>query len=232
MKEIIIVALPETHQWDLEKEKLILENISKDKKNRLLRFLDIKDRIRGVLAEVIVRETILSQFSGRNDELIFEVNEYGKPFLRNHPARIKYNVSHSVDWIVVAFSNQPIGVDIERIRNFDMEIAKNFFATEEVCLLKREADKDFSFCKLWTLKESYMKFLGTGFYEKLDSFAIDFTKIAPLLIRSDNNDFPRFDFLGEIPGYCLSICSDLIEQPRFYKLDEKELIYNFLNRIN
>lgn len=232
MKEIILVPLPNSYEWDLEKEKLILESISEDKKNRLLRFRDVKDRMRGLLAEIIIRETILNEYLARNEELVFDINEFGKPFLKSHDLNLQYSVSHSSEWIVVAFSNHSIGVDVERIRNFDLEIAESFFATEEVHLLYSEADKDFSFCKLWTLKESYMKFLGKGLYEKLDSFAIDYTNEPPSLIRSENNDSPRFDFLEGISGYCLSICSESLEKPRYCVLNHKKLIHNFLNRIN
>lgn len=82
-------------------------------------------------------------------------NEYGKPYLKNNS--IFFNISHSGDYIVCAVSDREIGVDIERITLKEMLIDRICTENEKKYPMTAE-----NFTKIWVMKESYVKMLGTG----------------------------------------------------------------------
>ncbi len=90
----------------------------------------------------------------------------GKPYLPAHP-NIQFNISHCDGWIVCGVSSQPIGVDVERCNAFSNAMKKKVLTEQELCDLEKgealEQTANETFCKYWTLKESYLKWLGKGF---------------------------------------------------------------------
>ncbi|MBQ6847754.1 MAG: 4'-phosphopantetheinyl transferase superfamily protein [Clostridia bacterium] len=81
--------------------------------------------------------------------------ENGKPFLKDYPD-FHFNISHSEDLIAVAFSDAPVGVDIEKKRSVNLKIADRFFTSDEQ---KSVTDTD-SFFYVWTRKEAILKQKG------------------------------------------------------------------------
>ena len=57
-----------------------------------------------------------------------------------------------------AVSDVPVGVDIELPRVGGARLAKRFFQPDEAALVYAADDPDREFCRLWTLKESYIKY--------------------------------------------------------------------------
>ena len=127
-------------------------------------------------------------------------DENGKPCAKG----IEFNLSHSGNYVVFAYSESPVGVDIERIgRNID--IAKRVMTSEEYDQFVndvREEDKEDAFCRMWTAKESYMKYRGLGFRIPPESFRV----LYGYQIRNPENDFVITE-LGAPKGYCISVCS-------------------------
>nr|WP_159065816.1 4'-phosphopantetheinyl transferase superfamily protein [Gorillibacterium timonense] len=106
--------------------------------------------------------------------LRFGKNEYGKPFFENERS-IHFNLSHSGDWVVAVMGSQPVGIDVEQMKEMDYHsIARSFFAIDEYNdLLEQPANKQLDyFYSLWTRKESYIKQRGLGLSIPLDSFAM------------------------------------------------------------
>jgi 4'-phosphopantetheinyl transferase len=87
--------------------------------------------------------------------------EYGKPFLPEGPF---FNLSHSGDVVCLAVSAiSPIGADVEEWRDEDVAVlAKTAFHPEEQAFFFEDPTVG-RFYELWTLKESYIKMIGTGF---------------------------------------------------------------------
>lgn len=91
--------------------------------------------------------------------------KHGKPFLKNHE-KIHFNISHCEGMVVCAFSNAPIGVDVERIGKFRDSVVKKVLTEEEQQFLALYKDKKMyneMFYRFWTLKESWLKQDGSGF---------------------------------------------------------------------
>ncbi len=90
----------------------------------------------------------------------------GKPFLPDLPD-FQFNLAHAGKWAVCAIADHPVGIDIEHLPHMAdvIGVARQCFTQKEQHHLFAlpEADQPSAFCKLWTLKESYMKATGLGF---------------------------------------------------------------------
>ena len=70
------------------------------------------------------------------------------------------NLSHSGGYAVCAVHNKDVGIDIQHLRECDMNLAKRFFTAEETEYINCSADKNNAFFEVWTKKESFVKAIG------------------------------------------------------------------------
>ena len=126
--------------------------------------------------------------------------QYKKPFFENVPW-LHFSVSHSADVWVLAISTLPVGIDTEYHRDCDMAgITKRFFHPQEQLIL--EKDGYASFFRIWTAKESYVKFAGTGITDNFSSFSVADNKGLIHSLGHVQFHFPTFD-----DQYTLCLCT-------------------------
>ncbi len=105
----------------------------------------------------------LGGFYTGNTPLFFDVEagEGGKPYFHNWQD-LHFNLSHSGEQLSLAFSSEPVGVDLERKeRKGDfLELAKRFFHPEERARVESEGGG--VFLEIWTAKEAMLKLAGKG----------------------------------------------------------------------
>ncbi|MCD8925289.1 4'-phosphopantetheinyl transferase family protein [Staphylococcus epidermidis] len=107
-------------------------------------------------------------------EIKFGYSYYGKPLVKK-PQNKYISVSHSDNLILCAISENNIGIDIEKMDFSNMIINKRIFHPREYNYINNNSDiyiKLKNFYEIWTLKESYLKFLGVGIYMNLNSFSV------------------------------------------------------------
>ncbi len=189
----------------------LLPHLNSQKRERIQRFVHWEDIIRALMGERLVRDIAKRELGVEEAAIRIETNAYGKPFLKDYPG-FHFNLSHSGRWVVCAVGANPVGIDVEQKGNADLEAAAAFFSEEERHDLsaKPAADPRSHFYHLWTLKESFLKCTGRGFFADLDSFTI---KIEDDRIymkdRSgaidDRYRFRIFDFERD---YALAGCSE------------------------
>lgn len=98
----------------------------------------------------------------------------GKPWLRNRED-FHFNLSHSGPWVVLAYGQSPVGVDVQQHRmlhNPEAFARRHFTLQEQQYILEAEEERQQRFFEIWTGKESYLKYLGTGLNRKLSSFSV------------------------------------------------------------
>ena len=106
-------------------------------------------------SETAVRR-ICSEYFNIENAVILR-NENGKPFLSNPPTPLFFSVSHTENALLVAFSDENVGVDVESLsRNVDYAPVLSRFAPEERKEILSKAD----FLRFWVAKESAIKWLG------------------------------------------------------------------------
>lgn len=163
---------------------------------------------RKVIGEMLLRAIVFRDYGIPSANLVINTTEKGKPYLASHP-HIHFNISHSGEWVVIAFSSTKVGVDVEKIRDVNLGIAQRFFSEEEKRLLfSLPTNKQIDyFFDLWTLKESFLKAIGTGLTKPLKSFTIKQAEGGFCLF--ENEDYSQV-ILKQIKierNYKMSVCS-------------------------
>lgn len=82
----------------------------------------------------------------------------GKPYLQGNP--VYFNVSHSGEYLAVAVSKSPVGVDLQKSKQIRDAMFQRVVQPQEKMLIREDAQWDF--LRLWTLKESFVKAEGKG----------------------------------------------------------------------
>ena len=83
----------------------------------------------------------------------------GKPHLAHRPD-IHFSITHSDKWVFLAVSDCEIGIDAQMPRRVCPRLAARSTTPEELAWVK--ADTEPNFTRLWTMKEAYLKYTGTG----------------------------------------------------------------------
>lgn len=83
----------------------------------------------------------------------------GKPFLPGGP---EFSISHSRGQVALAVSDKPLGLDAELVRSFPEKLPQRIFSPGELRWFQQRFSTQVDFFTLWTLKESYYKYMGTG----------------------------------------------------------------------
>ena len=137
------------------------------------------------------------------------LNEFEKPFYKEYP-EIHFSLSHSGVMAMCAISDRPVGCDVEKIRERRLDIAKRFFTSEEYDLIKSQQTEELQaqmFFRIWTLKESFVKCVGTGLSTPLNEFSIipDVHGKTTLNQTISNSEY-NFVELNLDDGYKRSVC--------------------------
>ncbi len=198
----------------------LLRFVSEEKRRRLENYHFPIDRKLSLYAELLVRVQAAALLGLHNSDIVFNTNKYGKPYLKDNPD-FHFNFSHTRNAIMVAFSDNEIGVDIERIRPCDLKIAKRFFTPDETEYIQESCDIDKAFYEIWTKKEAYIKNIGTGLSTRLHSFNILHPSIKPTFCIFEKDE------------YFISACSKsfVSESPAFVVLTENELMLSFFSHV-
>src|SRR5690606_17901367 len=108
----------------------VLPHIDEEKKAKILHFRRKEDALRSLLGDLLIRKKIIKKYGIKNKDIHFDYTYHGKPYLKTKKD-FHFNLSHAGKWIVVATSDQPVGIDVEKITIVDFRIAKNYFSKKE-----------------------------------------------------------------------------------------------------
>lgn len=197
------------------KSKLPHSTISKIEK-----FKFSSDKQRSLIGDLIVRRFYARELKINPFQLDFEYNEHEKPSLKNYP-KANFNISHSGNYVVVAFSDCPVGIDIEKNKGNRLAVAKRFFTQEEQSDLFSKATIEEQiryFYQLWTLKESYMKAIGKGISMSLNSFSFQEIYSAFRLRYSSEDMAYQFTTYKVHPDYTCNLCSKFVSKPKMQEI--------------
>jgi 4'-phosphopantetheinyl transferase len=134
-----------------------------------IRFRFEADRNRYVTGRRSLR-LLLSNYLSVSPSEISIISEKGqKPFIKNPGFPVRFNISHSGQWVVIALAKNELGIDIEKVDSaFDYSslLLEHFSVAEQQFVSEAEVPAD-AFYFLWTRKEALMKAEGLGLQENL-----------------------------------------------------------------
>lgn len=107
---------------------------------------------------------LLRSLAGERD-IVY--GEHGKPTLPDGPF---FSLSHAGNLAVLAVSDAPVGVDVEKPRPVRDAVARRYFQAEELVWMEHDPLSRFFF--LWTRKEAVLKCCGRGLSLDPGSFSV------------------------------------------------------------
>lgn len=125
----------------------------------------------------ILRAVLSERLSGPARNLAIRTAPGGKPWLPHPATDVRFNVSHSHGWLFVALADgHDVGVDVQFIDPaVDIDaIARCFFTPRERRMLGAgtATGRRRLFFSMWTLKEAWLKAMGSGLSRPLASAEI------------------------------------------------------------
>jgi 4'-phosphopantetheinyl transferase len=139
--------------------------LSFEEKNKASRFYQEKDRHRFIIGKAILKIFLARHLNIHPQTINFTYELYKKPVLKvGDQIPVHFNVSHSGDYVLIAFADKPIGVDIEYIdRNLDInEIMNVAFSNAEIVFMTQQTTCMELFFQLWARKEALLKAASKG----------------------------------------------------------------------
>jgi 4'-phosphopantetheinyl transferase len=178
----------EIHLWyaDLMRPAVavseLAEPLTATEHERARRFHFEKHRRRFLVRRGLLRRLLGSYLDREPSAVEFVYGEREKPFVageqhREPSARLEFNLSDSEDLAVYAVARgAEIGVDVEILRPMEdaLSISESYFSERERDSLRSVPAelRNETFFNCWTRKEAYLKAIGEGLAEPLDSFSV------------------------------------------------------------
>ncbi len=169
----IFVLQIEEHERSPEFQEELFRYLPESGKLRVKDRLSDTSRLHTIVGELLARYSVAQYLQNPETSIDLQFGENGKPHIENIPD-VHFNISHSGHYVVCAVASTEIGIDVERSRKVNLRIAERFFSPSEIHDLMQlhEAEQMQYFITLWTIKESYLKAIGKGLTQHLNSFTI------------------------------------------------------------
>lgn len=198
-----------------------LDRVDETRKEKVWQCRNEEDQKRSLLAGYLIQVGMkdwIGEESGLQMDaaplsLAYTYGENGKPFLKDYK-EVRFSISHSGKYVMAAFSNREIGIDVQKHRENRFHMADRFFSQEDKALLERLGAENLNknFYRIWTIKEAYMKLTGEGMRQGLDTTIVEpagegfhFGRIRRKDGKTENAYFVICDKLDE---YSIAVCSE------------------------
>ncbi len=188
--------------------------IDDDERIRAAKFRFVEDARRFVARRARLREILAGYVGVAPERLDFAHGSHGKPVLRG--GALQFSLSHSHGLMMLAVADVDVGCDIERI-DPGLEwapLADRLFAPAERDALRRLPDAEAcrGFYDCWSRKEAYVKAIGLGLSQALDSFEVSVGREARLLAQDGwaiADAPPRDGFAGAVVARAAAVRLDV-----------------------
>ena len=167
-----------------------------------------------------------------NVELPLQISEEekGKPFLETkietseelrkagfRAGKVYFSISHAHEYAAVSISDKEVGCDIEWIKRKAIEKPEKLLYPKEqetIAFITNPMEKQKYFFECWTLKEAYLKQVGTGINVKTSEIYVSEDKVESNTIKTKKR-YAHCSKPGEIKNtdwkfdmnYKISVCS-------------------------
>ncbi len=153
-----------------DRDRQLLQYISNTRSAKVERYIHDTDKKNCLFNYLMVTYCISVYAKIDRDSIIYGYNNTNKPILVSHP-NIHFNASHTKGFLCCMISDSECGIDVEHSSNAPIDILDIAFSESEKNFLNNCNDSysnyNNTFFKMWTLKEAYTKYLGTGLYEDI-----------------------------------------------------------------
>jgi len=157
--------------------------VQSEEKQRIEKFHYQQDQKASLIGRLMLRGLAIKTKGVANRDLVLGRTDRGRPIVEGGCGEIEYNVSHAGEWVVLAAGPlEHLGVDVmptvdrrvNRLADF-FRLMKRQFTDKEWGVIEgagTEEQQLMTFFRNWTLKESFVKAIGTGL--NIDLQELDF----------------------------------------------------------
>ena len=187
--------------------------LEQEEVQRANRFRRLTTRNQHVIGRGMARR-LLARAEFPPQEIQFAAALHGKPYVvAPDLARQPFNIAHTDGLVICGVGSdvhELVGIDVEKLdRRTDPALAERYFSTPEIEYLQTKTDeksRQDAFLRVWTLKESFIKAIGTGLQTPLADFAfVDVDSPTPgiRMLNPDLVDGRTWSFFSiqPRPGY-------------------------------
>ncbi len=195
---------------DLCSEDMInahIHTISEEKQARIKTAKRTETKASLLAGELLIRAALNASHGLENVKIA--VDPHGKPYLPEHP-EVHFNLSHSANFAVCTVSDVDCGIDIEQISKPHevMAMANRFLSVKEHAAVLMSPNPNEAFCRLWTLRESYVKMRGLGFEIGLSTLKCDFHRgVCSIYEKNVLQEDAKFHEWKTVPDFRISVCT-------------------------
>lgn len=178
--------------------ELMMRFLPPNRRERVLRIQKEEKRREPLCAYLILRHALWEQYHWREFPQV-ALTSLGKPYFPDFPT-VQFNLSHTSGAVLVAVSDESVGVDIEKIRPVSQRAMRRL----------ADVSTEKAFFKSWVRREARAKRSGAGIGVMLESE-------TPL------QQGEYFHYLETFPGYVAGVATrskDRLGPVRKYSLDE------------
>ena len=156
-------------RFSAEALKRIYTNLSPSRKEHIDRLRRPEDKTRSLAAEGLL-QTLLREHYGITNAKLHRASN-GRPYLAH--SHLHISLSHSDQMVACVLSEDPVGIDIEKIRPMSLKLCRHLCVEQEKAYLLSDSgltENDecqdpevlHRLFEIWTAKEAYFKKQGTG----------------------------------------------------------------------
>lgn len=197
------------------------EKASDERKEKITRLKDERARLQCLGSDILIQhianvEKVKCQITRNN---------YNKPEFAE--GTVKFNVSHSSNYVVAVSSKYDIGIDVEEIKDkaelstIDKRLMEKYYTQGEreyVKAAENAAGEVERFYEIWTIKEAFVKMEGVGIRRPFYTFEIRMDKESPYILENDECAILELK-IGK--KHILSVCHNI--QEKNYTIKEIKL---------
>lgn len=202
-----IYAAKVEHMESVQEELISL--LDSNRRDKIHRIKNEAERNRSIYAGLLLRYAFLKEGRTQSEwsQITITTGQYGKPELTGY-GEFHYSLSHSGEWVICAVDNRPIGVDIQQMRPYRIQLAKRFYHEKEyeyLCNITDENLRKMNFYQMWAAKESYAKLTGRGIGAGINKYLVE--ENYEQITDCDEMVTAFMKIYHSIPDYVVSVSS-------------------------
>ena len=150
-----------------------------------------------------------------------QISSHGKPYIASaNGDDFHFNLSHSGSYAAIAYGPSPVGIDIQENRTISEGVANRIQSErekEDMSSYSGSEKKQHQLLQYWCIKESYIKFIGTGLSYDMRKCEIDFDAGT---ITDQSGAYPaaHFAYFDVDDSHGMAVCSEFAASLSTYSL--------------
>ncbi len=177
------------------------------RKDKIDKIKPVASKRQSLGAGILIKQG-LDEYGVDGEHILTGSNE--KPYIESAHG-LEFNVSHSGDMAVCAFSDKCVGIDLEHTKVFNRNLINFVYKPEEIKYIKyrskNQNDENCQYTKLWTIKESIMKYYGKGLSMDPRKIFVDLENGYRVFYDGEILEdifFTQYEYMG----YHITVCSE------------------------